>query len=65
VPRRDDGNGKTGDFLGLTVLCWMVLCVLLMNCGIEQNPGPVVAVENSVRLLHTAWGRSLEIENPM
>jgi hypothetical protein len=48
VPRRGDANGKTGEFLGLIVLRWMVLGVLLMNGGIEQNPGPVVEVENTV-----------------
>jgi len=50
VPSRGDANGKNGDCLGLTVLSSMVLVVLLMNGGIELNTGPVVEVENTVRL---------------
>jgi hypothetical protein len=50
VLRRGEANGTTGDCLGLTVLSSMVLAVLLIIGGIEQNPGPVVEVENTVRL---------------
>ena len=53
VPRRVDANGKTGDYLGLTVLSSVVLAMLLITGGVEQNPGPVVEVENTVRLLCT------------
>ena len=42
------------------MLSSMVLCVLLMNGGIEQNTGPVVEVENTVRLLRTGCGRNLK-----
>jgi hypothetical protein len=50
VPRRGDANGKTGEYFGLTVLSSVVLAILLIIGGIEQNPGPVVEVENTVRL---------------
>ena len=60
VPRRGDANGTTGDCLGLTVLSPMVLAVLLMIRGIEQNPGPVVEVENTVQLLCTGCSRNLK-----
>jgi len=38
----------------------MVLAVLLIIGGVEQNPGPVVEVENTVRLLCTGCGRNLK-----
>ena len=60
VSRRGDANRKTGGCLGLTVLISMVLTVLLMTGGIEQNPGPVVEVENTVQLLCTGRGRNLK-----
>ena len=47
--------------LGLTVLCFMVLAMLLIIGGVEQNPGPVVEVENTVRLLCTGRGRNLNL----
>ena len=50
MSRRGDANGMAGDCLGLTVLSSMVLAVLLVIGGVEQNPGPVVEVENTVRL---------------
>ena len=53
VPRRGDTNGKTGEYLGFTVLSSVVLAMLLIIGGVEQNPGPVVEVENTVRLLCT------------
>jgi len=60
VSRCGDANGTTSDCLGLTVLCSMVLAVLLIIGGVEQNPGPVVEVENTVRLLCTGCGRNLK-----
>jgi len=57
VPRRSDANGTTGVCL---VLSSMVLNVLLIIGGNEQNPGPVVEVENTVRLLCTLCGRNLK-----
>jgi len=60
VSRRGDANGTTGDCLGLTVLSFMVLAVLLIIGGVEQNPGPVLEVENTVRLLCTGSGRNLK-----
>src|SRR5215469_29921 len=60
VPRRGDANGKTGDSLGLTVLSFMVLVVLLVIGGVEQNPGPALETENTVRLLCTGCGKNLK-----
>jgi len=60
VARRGDANGTSGDCLGLTVLSSMVLAVLLVIGGVEQNPGPVVEVENTVRLLCIGCGRNLK-----
>jgi hypothetical protein len=51
VSRCGDAKGMSGDCSGLTVLSSMVLAVLLVIGGAEQNPGPVVEVENTVRLL--------------
>ena len=46
--------------LGLTVLGFMVLSMLLIIGGVEQNPGPVVELENTVRLLYSGCGRNLK-----
>jgi len=59
VSRRGDANATSGDCLGLTVLSSMVLAVLLVIGGVEQNPGPVVEVENTVRLSCTGCNRNL------
>lgn len=58
--RRGDVKQTTGDCLGLTVLSLMSLVVLLMVGGTEQNPGPVVEVQTTVRLLCTGCGRNLQ-----
>jgi hypothetical protein len=50
LSRRGDAIGTSGDYLGLMVLSCMVLAVLLIIGGVEQNPGPDVEVENTVRL---------------
>ena len=42
-----DANGTAGDCLGLTVLSSVALAVLLVIGGVEQNPGPVVEVQNT------------------
>jgi len=47
---RGDFNGTSGACLVITVLRSMVLALLLVIGGAEQNPGPVVEVENTVRL---------------
>ena len=44
VSRRGDANEMTGDCLGLTVLISIILAVLLIISGVEQNPGPAVEV---------------------
>jgi hypothetical protein len=38
----------------------MILAVLLIIGGIEQNPGPVAEVENTVRILCNGCGRNLK-----
>jgi tRNA(Ile2) C34 agmatinyltransferase TiaS len=38
----------------------MVLAVLLLIGGVERNRGPVVEVENTVRMLCTECGRKLK-----
>ena len=48
--RHYGANRTTGDFLGLTVLSLMVLTFFLMSGGTEQNAGPVVEAENTVRI---------------
>jgi hypothetical protein len=60
VSRRDDANGKNGECLVLTVLSSMVLAVLLIIGGVEQNPGPVMEVENTGRLLCTGCDKNLK-----
>jgi hypothetical protein len=42
LPRCSDANRATGYYsgLGLTVLSSIVLAVLLVSGGVEQNPGP-------------------------
>ena len=52
MPRHGDANRMTGDCLGLMVLSSMVLDVLLMIDGVEQNPGPAVE-GNTIQLLST------------
>jgi len=58
VSRRGDANGMSGDCLCLTVLSSMVLALLLVIGGVK-NPGPVVEVENTMRLLCSGCGRNL------
>jgi hypothetical protein len=60
VSRRGDAYGTAGDFLGLTVLRSMVLAVVLVIGVVEQNPGSVLEVENTVRLLCTGCGKNLK-----
>ena len=60
LSRRSDANGTTADCLRLTVLSFMVLAVLLIIGGVEQNPGPILEVENTVRLLCTGCCRNLK-----
>ena len=46
--------------LGLTMLSSLILAVLLIIAGIEQNPGTSVEMENTVRVLCTGCGRNLQ-----
>jgi len=59
VPRRGEATGTNGDCLGLKLLSLMILVLLLMISGIEKNPGLVVQVQNTARLLCTGWGWNL------
>jgi hypothetical protein len=53
----------TGVCLGLTVLSSMVLSVLLVTGRVEQNSGPIVEVENIIRVY---WmQQDPEVGNPM
>ena len=60
MARSGDANGATGVCLGFTVLSPMVLAVLLIIGGVEQNPGPAVEVESTVRLLCIGCERNLK-----
>ncbi len=55
-----DSIGMTGECLGFTVLSCMILALLLIIGGVEQNPGPITKVENTVRILRTGRGRNLK-----
>ena len=60
LSRRGDASGTTADCLVLTVLSFMVLAVLLIIGGVKQNPGPILEMENTMRLLCTGRGRNLK-----
>jgi hypothetical protein len=45
------------------MLSSVVAAVLLIIGGVEQNPGPVVEAENTVRLLCAGCGRNLKSVN--
>ena len=60
MSRRGFANGRSGDCLVLTVLISMILAMLLVIGGVEQNPVPVVELENTVRRLCTGCGRNLK-----
>ena len=61
---RGDAKGTSGDCLVLTLLISMVLAVLLVISGVEQNPGRVVEVENSLTLMYCVRQES-EFRNTM
>jgi len=56
VGKRGDDIETTGKCLGLTMLSSLILAVLLIIGGIEQNPGPAVEMENTVRVLCIGCG---------
>jgi hypothetical protein len=58
--KRADDIGTTGKCLGLTMLSFVILTVLLLIGGIEQNPGPAAEMENTVRILYSGYGRNLK-----
>jgi hypothetical protein len=53
VSKLSDAIGTTGECLGFTMVSSMILVVLLIIGGIEQNPGPIAEVKNIVRILCT------------
>ena len=65
MSRRDDAKGTSRDCLFLTALSSMVLVVLLVIGGVEQNPGPVVLNgEHRATLMY--WVRQgSEVRNTM
>ena len=60
VGTRGEVNETIGTGLGLTMLSSIILALLLIIGGIEQNPGPAVETENTVRVLCTGCGRNLK-----
>jgi hypothetical protein len=58
--KHGDDVGTTGKCLGFTMLSFLILAVLLIIGGIEQNPGPAVEMENTVRILCSGCGRNLK-----
>jgi hypothetical protein len=58
--KRGDDIGTSGNSLGLTMLSVLILAVLLIIRGIEQNPGPTAEMENMVRILCAGCGRNLK-----
>jgi len=60
VCKHGDDIGTTGKCLGVTMLSSLILAVLLIIGGIEQNPGPAAEIENTVRVLCTGCGRNLK-----
>jgi hypothetical protein len=59
VPRRGEANRIVGACLLLTMLSSVVLAVLLVTAGVEQNPDPVAEDEMVVQLLCTGCARNL------
>ena len=46
--------------LGTIILCATILAVLLVICGVEKTPGPVVEAE---KILQFLWEGATEISN--
>ena len=55
VGKRGDAIETSGKCLGLTMLSSLILAVLLIIGGIEQNPGPAVEMENTVRVFEIRY----------
>ena len=51
--KRGDAIEISGNCLGLTMLSTLILAVLLIIGGIEQNPGTAAEMEITVRVLCT------------
>jgi hypothetical protein len=60
-PRRGDANLATGVCLLLMGLSSMVLSVLLVIGGVEQNPGPVREEENIIQASCTGCSRESSV----
>ncbi|PNF31036.1 hypothetical protein B7P43_G17867 [Cryptotermes secundus] len=59
-PRRGDTNRYIGGCLGMTMLSSVVLAVLLVIGGVEQNPGPVTEGEMDMQVVCIGCGRNLK-----
>jgi hypothetical protein len=59
-PRRSEANRNVGDCLVLTLPSSLVLAVLLVIGGVEQNPGPVAGGQMTMQLLRTGCDRNLK-----
>jgi hypothetical protein len=60
VYRLGDANRERGHCLGLIALSAAILAVLLIIGGVEQNPGPTMENENTIKLSCTGCGRNLK-----
>jgi len=62
VPGLGDSRGllRRGDANAIDGAKYNGFSCFTNDCGIEQNPGPVVEVENTVRLLCTGCGKNLK-----
>jgi hypothetical protein len=62
-PRHCDVNRESGVCLGWTVLSSLVLSVLLVTGGVEQNHGHVVEMGNVIQLVCIGCSRNLSQES--
>jgi hypothetical protein len=54
------GNGQSISCIMNMLLCAAALTALLVIGGVEQNPGPVVEVDNSLQVLCSGCERNLK-----
>jgi hypothetical protein len=59
-----DDIGAKGKCLGLTLLSSMILAVLLIIGGIEQNPGPSREMDSTASDMYGVWKTS-EVRHPV
>jgi len=58
--RTANGNGQAILCLGTTILCATTLAVLLVSCGVEENPGPGVESDKIMRVLCSGCNKILK-----